>query len=262
MHTPIILIHGLFLTPRSWAGWESFFEWRGRSAISPAWPWHVGEPAAARTRPPAGFDDLALETVVEAMTRVVEAQETAPVLVGHGAGGLVVQRLVAAGYGEAGVCLAPVPPNRMLGGEVGGFCSLAARADALSAKGLIELTPDEFHRDFVGGGVEREVADEAYRKLVVPASRLVLRDCLGKAGEVDLERPHAPLLFVAGGRDRMIPDTLCELNARAYTDAGSVADFQLFPGRGHFLQGEPGWEEVAENVESWLATHVRAEAFT
>ncbi len=261
MNPPIIFIHGLFFTPRSWAAWESFFEWRGHPALAPAWPWHVGEPAAARTRPPAGFDELALENVVETYARVVEAQDSAPILVGHGVGGLVVQRLIAAGYGEAGVCLASVPPNRLLSSEVGAFCALAMRAESLPAKGLIELTPDEFHRD-LGNGLERAMAEEAYRKLVVPGSRRVLRDCLGRAGEVDLERPHAPLLFVSGDRDRMVPDALCEMNARAYKDEGSVSDFMLFPGRGHFLIGEPGWEQVAENVEHWLATHVRAEAFT
>jgi pimeloyl-ACP methyl ester carboxylesterase len=261
MNPPIVFIHGLFLTPRSWAAWENFFEWRGHAAISPAWPWHVGEPAAARARPPTGFDDLALETVVETVARVVEAQETAPVLIGHGVGGLVVQRLVAAGYGEAGVCLGSVPPNRLLGCEVGGFCALAARAEALPTKGLLELTPDEFQRDFANG-LAREQAHEVYRKFVVPGSRRLARDCLGHASEVDLERPHAPLLFVAGDRDRMIPDALCEMNARAYRDPGSVADFRLFPGRGHFLLGEPGWEQIAEHVEHWLATHVRAEALT
>ena len=36
--TPIVLIHGLWLTPRSWEGWKSRFEQRGHEVLVPAWP--------------------------------------------------------------------------------------------------------------------------------------------------------------------------------------------------------------------------------
>jgi len=34
MYSPIILIHGLWLTPRSWEGWKARFE----QVLAPAWP--------------------------------------------------------------------------------------------------------------------------------------------------------------------------------------------------------------------------------
>jgi pimeloyl-ACP methyl ester carboxylesterase len=35
---PIVLIHGLWLTPRSWDGWKERFESRGHQVLAPAWP--------------------------------------------------------------------------------------------------------------------------------------------------------------------------------------------------------------------------------
>jgi pimeloyl-ACP methyl ester carboxylesterase len=260
MNPTILFIHGMFLNGQSWADWVRFFEWRGYRVLAPSWPAHEGEVAEMRARPPAGLDDLALERVIESYARIVEQEASPPILVGHSVGGLVVQRLVAAGLGEAGVCLASVAPNRLLGAEVGAFCELALRSEEMPERGLVELSTEEFHRDFANV-LGRAEADMVHARLVVPESRRVARDCLGGAGRIELGRPHAPLLFVAGDRDRMIPDGLCEENARAYTDAGSVADFRLFPGRGHFLCGEPGWADLAEQVGSWLATHTRMEAY-
>ena len=35
---PIVLVHGLWLTPRSWEGWKERFERRGHQVLAPAWP--------------------------------------------------------------------------------------------------------------------------------------------------------------------------------------------------------------------------------
>lgn len=61
-----------------------------------------------------------------------------------------------------------------------------------------------------------------------------------------------PLLLLAGEKDQIIPASLSEKNAKAYTDTSSVTDFKEFAGRGHFICGQPGWEEVAEYAYQWL----------
>lgn len=38
----------------------------------------------------------------------------------------------------------------------------------------------------------------------------------------------------------------------AYKDPDSPRDLKLLPGRTHFLCGQPGWEETAQIVHSWL----------
>ena len=39
----IVLIHGLWLTPRSWEGWKARFEQGGHEVLAPAWPHMEGE---------------------------------------------------------------------------------------------------------------------------------------------------------------------------------------------------------------------------
>ena len=40
---PIVLVHGLWLSPRSWEGWKERFESRGHRVLAPAWPRMEGE---------------------------------------------------------------------------------------------------------------------------------------------------------------------------------------------------------------------------
>ena len=71
-------------------------------------------------------------------------------------------------------------------------------------------------------------------------------------GRIDTQKPHAPLLFIAGERDHIIPSSLNVKNAGVYSDPRSVVDLQLFKDRSHFICGQRGWQEVADFVLSWL----------
>ena len=51
MSPPIVLIHGLWLTPRSWEGWKARFEQRGHEVHVPAWPRMEREVEALRGDP-------------------------------------------------------------------------------------------------------------------------------------------------------------------------------------------------------------------
>src|SRR5207342_3785229 len=47
----IVLIHGLWLTPRSWEYWKARFEQRGHEVLAPAWPRMESEVEALRRNP-------------------------------------------------------------------------------------------------------------------------------------------------------------------------------------------------------------------
>ena len=57
---------------------------------------------------------------------------------------------------------------------------------------------------------------------------------------------RAPLLFIAGGEDNIMPPSVNESNAKHYRHIESVTDYKEFEGRSHYTLGLEGWEEVAD----------------
>ena len=47
----IVLIHGLWLTPRSWEGWIDRYQKAGYNVLAPSWPGLEGEVEAIRKDP-------------------------------------------------------------------------------------------------------------------------------------------------------------------------------------------------------------------
>ena len=39
----IMLIHGLWMTPKSWDNFKGRFQWLGYNVTAPAWPGHEGD---------------------------------------------------------------------------------------------------------------------------------------------------------------------------------------------------------------------------
>jgi len=91
----------------------------------------------------------------------------------------------------------------------------------------------------------------AYEKYVMPESRRVPRESL--TARADFEKPHPPLLLIAGSADHIIPASLNHSNYAKYKTSPSVTDFKEFAGRTHFLIGQKDWEEVADYVLAWLS---------
>jgi pimeloyl-ACP methyl ester carboxylesterase len=73
---------------------------------------------------------------------------------------------------------------------------------------------------------------------------------------VDFENDdRAPLLFIAGGDDNLIPPSVNHSNAKHYRKSKAITDYQEFPGRSHYTVGQDGWEEVADYAFDWATKH-------
>jgi pimeloyl-ACP methyl ester carboxylesterase len=63
---------------------------------------------------------------------------------------------------------------------------------------------------------------------------------------------RAPLLFISGGNDHILPPTVqrenYEKNAK---HSEAITAYKLFPGRSHYTCGEDGWEQVADFALDW-----------
>jgi pimeloyl-ACP methyl ester carboxylesterase len=100
--------------------------------------------------------------------------------------------------------------------------------------------------------LSREESDKIFDELVVPESRNIPRQTLKKAGKIDFKKPHAPMLFISGEEDHIIPASLNKSNFKRYKDENSVREHKIFEGRDHFIAGEDGWEAVAGYAYQWI----------
>lgn len=82
----------------------------------------------------------------------------------------------------------------------------------------------------------------------VPDSGRVGRELSLTSLPVDPATVRCSLLVVTGSADRFVVPRIARRIARTYR-----ADYREYPGHGHFLLYEPGWETIAQDIESWLA---------
>ena len=258
MKQTIVFIHGMFQNPKSWAQWMAYFTERGYNCIAPAWPDHTGEPRQLRANPPATLGELSLDEVIAAMQSAVisaggnnEDLSQRPIVIGHSVGGLITQLLAAKNLIRLGVPISTVAPNMMMTLDWPFFKNVTAIANPLKGNEPFMQTPEGFHESFCNT-LNDAAALQAFNETATHDSRNVLRGCLGPSGHLDLDMPHVPLLFISGREDQIIPTELVEKNSKAYTDETSKTAWQEFQHRSHFICEEPGWEDVAAIVHTWI----------
>jgi hypothetical protein len=101
-------------------------------------------------------------------------------------------------------------------------------------------------------GMTCEQQKENYFRLVVPESKLIVRDTITSAAKVNFDNPHAPLLFVSGSNDHTIPASLNYANYKKYRNSGSVTEYQEFKGRNHLVLAQDSWRENADYILQWI----------
>jgi pimeloyl-ACP methyl ester carboxylesterase len=260
----IVLVHGLWLTPRSWEGWIDRYRKAGYNVLAPSWPGLEGEVEAVRSDPSA-LKGLKLKTVVDHYERIIRKLDAPPIIMGHSFGGLIVQMLVDRGLGSAGVL---IDSAQTAGIPVLPFATIRATLPILgnpfSYNSTTSLTPKQFNFAFTNelNGVESK---KVYDRYQIPAANRILWDAAlallnpKAASKVDYRRSdRAPLLFIAGSKDHLVPPGVNKANVRKYVkNSSAVTDYREFPNRTHHTVGQKGWEEVADFAIQWANSHAR-----
>ena len=255
---PLMLIHGAWLSARSWENFADYFEKRGFAVSAPEWPRKQGDVEELR----ADGDELAglgLDEIVDHYEALIRGLGQPPVLIGHSFGGLIVELLLDRGLGRAGVALSPAPPKGIL---VLPFSSLKAAAPALAHPskwhGVVTLTLEEFTYGFANTFTPEDAA-AAYERYAVPESGQVFYEAgfanfrMDPPSEIDFENgERAPLLIVGATKDHTVPASLAEKQYKKYERSSAQTDYVEFEGRPHLLMAAEGWDEVAASIESWL----------
>lgn len=253
----ILLIHGLWVTPRSWEKFQSYYEARGYRVLAPAWPGIKGE-VADMQRDPSSFNGIGIADVLAHYTRIIRALPELPIIIGHSYGGLITQILLDRGLGVAGVAIDSVPAK---GIPILPWSTIEALTPALANprnyKGTYLFPFARWWRVFANTLTEAE-AHAAYANYAIAAPGRAIFDAAlsnvtpGSQAAIDFKNAHrGPLLFIGGEKDVIMPAALNRKNFRKYRHSAAVTEYKEFPGRSHFIIGERGWEEVAEFAINW-----------
>jgi len=259
----IVLIHGLWLTPRSWNGWIDRYEKAGYKVLAPSWPGMEGEVEAIR-RDPSRLKGLTVTKIVDHYDSIIRKMDRPPILIGHSFGGLFVQMLVDRGLGGAGVVIdgaqsagVPVLPLSTV------WSTLSILGNPFTYNSVVSLSPAKFNYAFTNE-LDAIESKKVYNELQVPGPAHVLWE-----GALALLNPNAasrvnyrnddraPLLFIAGGKDHLVPPAINKANVRKYANSSAITDYREFPNRTHHTVGQTGWEEVADFALDWAAKNVR-----
>ena len=126
----------------------------------------------------------------------------------------------------------------------------------------VGFTKDEWHYAFANT-LTREASDAAHDRYAIaaPGNWVFAYGLLAnfqpgrQATWVDYSVERAPLLFIGGGADHIMPPSVNKSNAKHWEKSPALTEYVEFPGRSHWTCAEPGWEEIADHALSWAREH-------
>ena len=261
----IVLVHGFWVTPRSWEQWIAHYENRGYRVIAPGYPGFDVE-VESLNADPSPIEALTVPAIIEHLESVVGALDNPPIVMGHSAGGAFTQILLDHGFGAAGVALNSAPTE---GVRVAPLSQLKSTFPVLKNPAnrhkAIGLSEDEWRYAFTNTFTEEE-SRRLYERYHVPASGRVLWGGVlanFQLGHQDTwvdyrNADRVPLLFVSGSEDHIMPPSVQRSNAKHYKAEGTVTEIKEYEGKAHLLPSQEGWQAIADEVLAWAEEHAKA----
>lgn len=239
---PIIMIHGAFCGGWTFDIFRKPFEAAGHTVLTPDLPGHApGELVAGQS-----MTDYAV-----AIAKLIAAQETPPVLIGHSMGGLVAQMAADRAAVAGLVLLAPSSPWGVPGQSLEEGVS-AVSLFALGPYWLQAVAPDraitaQCSHDRLPSGAQNDL----FARMVPESGRAlfeVLNWWLDPTMATSVTAAGgAPVLTLVGGRDVINPAPTVRKTAQRLG-----GDYRVFDEMSHWLPGEPGWDQVAQTAFDWI----------
>lgn len=164
--TPIVLIHGLWMTPASWNTWAERYRAKGHEVIVPGWPGIDDRSVEDIRRDPSALKGVGLKQIVDHYERIIRALPVTPIIMGHSFGGVITQMLADRGVGAAYVGVAP--------GQTAGITTLPCRRSGPAPRSCRTLRPQRrealskrhFHFTF-GNDLSRADSDRLWEESAV-----------------------------------------------------------------------------------------------
>ena len=263
----VVLVHGLWMTPRSWEHWVEHYQAKGFTVLTPGYPGFDIEVEALREnpddhrqpdrardrRPPRARDRAAGDT--RRSSWATPSAAPSPSCCWPAASARPASSIDSAP--TEGVRVNPLSQARSL------FPALKNPANRHRAVGF---TPEEFHYAFTNT-LSEEDSRAVWERYAIPAPGNWVWEfglfANFKPGHqdtwVDYSADRAPLLFIAGGKDHIMPPSVNKSNAKHYKKSPALTEYHEFEGRDHWTCAAPGWEAVADYALDWAMEHANTE---
>ncbi len=253
--TTIVLVPSLWMTALCWEHWVKHYSDKGYCVVARSWPGMEGDIEQLR-RDPSSFASLGLEDVVDHYEQIIRELETPPIIIGHSFGGLVTQILLDRGWGAAGVAVAPAPVKGVRRLPLSSLkIALSALAKPFNKRETTSLSPKQFHETIANTLTEAQ-SRSAFTRYALPGpNRVLLQTMLANftrhaATTVNVRNDtRAPLLLVAGGKDRFAPPSLVKANVDLYQQSKAETDYKEFPDQANFTFLQQ--TKIADYVLGW-----------
>ncbi|MBW6435024.1 alpha/beta hydrolase [Actinoplanes hulinensis] len=259
----IVLVHGFWVTPRSWEHWITHYENKGFRVLAPGYPGFEVEVEELNANPDI-ITAVTVPGIIDKIETQIKELSKPPIIIGHSAGGAFTQILLDHGYGAAGVAMNSAPTEGVkvvpLSQVKSTFPVLKSPANRHKAVGL---SLDEWKYAFTNTFTDEE-SKALYERYHIPANGGILWGSVlanFQPGHQDTwvnyhNDDRAPLLFVSGSEDHIMPPSIQRSNAKHYKSKATTEHIE-YEGYAHLLPAQNGWEEIADTVLEWALRHAR-----
>ena len=243
----IVLVHGFWVTPRSWEHWIDALRGQGLPRPRARLPRLRGRGRGAQRRPDADRGASRSRRSSSTSRRVVGELDAPPIIIGHSAGGVFTQILLDHGFGAAGVAINSAPTE---GVKARAAVAGASRRSRCSRTRPTATAPSASRSS---SGTTRSPTRSARRSPGGSTSATTSRRPARSSGAacwptsipghddtwVDYHNDaRAPLLFISGSEDHLMPPKIQQSNAKHYK-SDTVTEVKEFDGP-HLLPARAG----------------------
>ncbi|MCW2628969.1 alpha/beta hydrolase [Mycobacterium sp.] len=241
--TPLLFVHGATLAAWCWdEHFLDFFADNGYRVIALNLRGHGDSPLS---KP---LNKCTIADYVDDVRSVAATLPAKTVVIGHSMGGFVVQKYLETGIAPAAVLVSSAQPRSFFLTAL----RLSRKHPWLTVKvatthKYLSLYPTSAHvREVMYCAHTPEpIVDQCFTRLQEESFRALSVDICG----LNLVRPRritTPMLVLEGA-DVGWGHRPARETARAYH-----TEVEFFPNMGHNMMLEPGWQAVAERIDSWL----------
>lgn len=243
---PLLFVHGAWHAAWCWdEHFLDFFAARGYRAVALSLRGHGGSSGRERLR------RNRIRDYVDDVTEVAAQLPKRPILVGHSMGGFVVQHYLERDSAPGAILLAPIPPNGVL--RVTSYIATHYPVRFAQVNARLRLAPlvanTKIARALLFSDAVSNAQVSSYQQRLQDEGYLGFLDMLVLDLVKTKEVHRIPTLVLGAEHDKIVAQSQIQRTASIYG-----AEMTIFPGMGHDMMLEPGWQEVAERMDKWLST--------